>query len=316
MSNMGKYVVYNQLKPLSVTHNRGFHCEPRYVRLTHVTFQMGEPSTSVAPPESPRESDTYLNAGTLYVSNIPYDEREQEISDLFAKYGEVLKIIMQMRRDRFNGTAFVVMKSKEDAENAVKELNGTIHRDNKIIVEWSKKPYNPDYQHGRPRYDYDRPPRDSYRRDDRRDRRPPPPPMYDGRRRDSDDYDRDRPRYSRYNDRDREDRYDRDREDRYDRDRRSYDHDHERSRYGDSDYDSYRRRRYDDDRDSRRYEDDDRRYRSERRERHYDDHDRDRGYSRYNHYEDRNASPPPRYWGHDSESRYNDDEKWRRDERY
>lgn len=229
---------------------------------------MGEPTSSApAPGEASRQPD-WDRAATLYVANLPYEERESEISELFAKYGEVLHVSPQTRRDRsnsFNGTAFVVMQNKDEAEVAVRELHDSVYKNNKIRVEWGRTNYNPEYSRSRSTYRSPYPPSRSSG---------PPPPMYPERRRDWDDDRYSRSRYSgpRYRD---DDRYDR----RYDDDSRR-DSRRERSppRYEDSDHESRyveRRRRYDDyDRD-RSYEHDSRRY-SDRRESRYDDSDRPR----------------------------------------
>ena len=62
----------------------------------------------------------------LYVGNLPHSFTEQELTDLFATYGEVIsaKIILDRDTNRSRGFAFVEMGSKDDAEKAIEELNG------------------------------------------------------------------------------------------------------------------------------------------------------------------------------------------------
>ena len=61
----------------------------------------------------------------LYVGNLPFDTDEEQIRELFAKYGEVRSVDMINDRDtgRFRGFCFVAMDNSE-ADAAINALNG------------------------------------------------------------------------------------------------------------------------------------------------------------------------------------------------
>jgi len=63
----------------------------------------------------------------LYVGNLPFSADEEQIRDLFAqgnrKVTEV-KLITDRDTGRARGFGFVEMGSQEDADSAVRELNG------------------------------------------------------------------------------------------------------------------------------------------------------------------------------------------------
>lgn len=61
----------------------------------------------------------------LYVGNISFQTREDDLRDLFSQYGEVVsvKIITDRATGKSKGFAFVEMANSEDAQNAMRELN-------------------------------------------------------------------------------------------------------------------------------------------------------------------------------------------------
>jgi cold-inducible RNA-binding protein len=62
----------------------------------------------------------------LFVSNLEfYKVSETELRDAFEKYGEVRDVRVIRRDERSRGFAFIVMATHEDADRAMKELNGT-----------------------------------------------------------------------------------------------------------------------------------------------------------------------------------------------
>lgn len=63
---------------------------------------------------------------TLYVGNIPFNLREEELQGVFAQYGEVssVKIIKDKFTGKSKGFAFVEMSSSEAGNNAVSQVNG------------------------------------------------------------------------------------------------------------------------------------------------------------------------------------------------
>lgn len=63
----------------------------------------------------------------LYVGNISYQTSEEELSDVFASYGEVasVKIIKDFETGRSKGFAFVEMNSEDDAQKCISNLDGS-----------------------------------------------------------------------------------------------------------------------------------------------------------------------------------------------
>ena len=62
----------------------------------------------------------------IYVSNLSFHTSEEDLKDLFSKYGNVTsaKIIMDRTTNRSRGFAFVEMPSEEEGSAAIKGLNG------------------------------------------------------------------------------------------------------------------------------------------------------------------------------------------------
>lgn len=62
----------------------------------------------------------------LYVGNLAYQVKEEELTDLFSAFGEVLsaKIIIDKMTGRAKGFAFVEMGSAEMAQAAIDGLDG------------------------------------------------------------------------------------------------------------------------------------------------------------------------------------------------
>jgi RNA recognition motif-containing protein len=62
----------------------------------------------------------------MYVGNIPYDATEDDLRNLFSKYGEIesLKIIQDKYTGRSRGFGFIEMTQEKDAIDAIDKLNG------------------------------------------------------------------------------------------------------------------------------------------------------------------------------------------------
>lgn len=62
----------------------------------------------------------------LYVSNLGYGFRDEELTQLFAAYGQVssAKIIKDRSTGKSKGFAFVEMPDNAEAEKAMQELDG------------------------------------------------------------------------------------------------------------------------------------------------------------------------------------------------
>jgi cold-inducible RNA-binding protein len=63
---------------------------------------------------------------TLYVGNISYSMKEEELKNAFGQYGEVVsvKIIIDKRTGKSKGYGFVEMGSDADADAALSNMNG------------------------------------------------------------------------------------------------------------------------------------------------------------------------------------------------
>ncbi|MAE70801.1 MAG: RNA-binding protein [Gemmatimonadetes bacterium] len=62
----------------------------------------------------------------IYVGNLPYNMRDEDLRDLFEEHGEVMsaKVIIDRETDRSKGFGFVEMNSEDDGKNAIKALDG------------------------------------------------------------------------------------------------------------------------------------------------------------------------------------------------
>jgi len=62
----------------------------------------------------------------LFIGNISYQASENDLFDLFLKYGKVedAKIILDRESGRSRGFGFVTMATEEDAEAAIAALDG------------------------------------------------------------------------------------------------------------------------------------------------------------------------------------------------
>ena len=83
---------------------------------------------------------------TLYVGNIPYVVKEEELKEIFQEFGTVtsLKIISDKYSGRSKGFGFIEMENEEQEDLAVNELNRKETHDRNLVVAkaHSKKGYN------------------------------------------------------------------------------------------------------------------------------------------------------------------------------
>jgi len=63
----------------------------------------------------------------IYAGNLPYQMTENELREAFAGFGEVaaVKIIIDRDTGRSKGFGFVTMPVKEEADEAIKALDGS-----------------------------------------------------------------------------------------------------------------------------------------------------------------------------------------------
>lgn len=101
-------------------------------------------------------------AKKLYVGNLTYNTTSAQVQDLFAAIGKVATC--SLITDKYSGTskgfAFVEMETEEDAQKAIKELNGK-DVDGRAIVVNEARPQEK-------RDNYGSGGRDNYRKDNNR----------------------------------------------------------------------------------------------------------------------------------------------------
>ena len=71
------------------------------------------------------------------MGNLSFYTTEEQLHDAFSRAGDVLRIVMGLDKHRKTpcGFAFVVYYTRQDAEDAVKYLNGTVLDDRAIRVD-------------------------------------------------------------------------------------------------------------------------------------------------------------------------------------
>ncbi|XP_062587641.1 nuclear cap-binding protein subunit 2-like, partial [Saccostrea cucullata] len=79
-----------------------------------------------------------LTSSTLYVGNLSYYTTEEQIHELFGKCGDIKRIIMGLDKVKKTpcGFCFVEYYTREDAENAMRYINGTRLDDRIIRTDW------------------------------------------------------------------------------------------------------------------------------------------------------------------------------------
>ena len=72
----------------------------------------------------------------IFVANIPFKSRKNDLEDLFKQYGTVTRayIIYDKVRRRSKGYGFVEMPNEEEAKEAMEKLNGFELNDKKLVV--------------------------------------------------------------------------------------------------------------------------------------------------------------------------------------
>jgi cold-inducible RNA-binding protein len=76
----------------------------------------------------------------LYVGGLSYSVTDAQLSELFQSHGTVesAKVITDRDTDRSRGFGFVEMSTQQEAEQAIKALNGTEHEGRSLTVNESK----------------------------------------------------------------------------------------------------------------------------------------------------------------------------------
>ncbi|PQP97975.1 putative 20 kD nuclear cap binding protein [Prunus yedoensis var. nudiflora] len=90
-------------------------------------------------PGSQEEFEQALLASTtVYIGNMSFYTTEEQVYELFSRAGEIKKIIMGLDKNTKTpcGFCFVLYYSREDTEDAVKYISGTILDDRPIRVDF------------------------------------------------------------------------------------------------------------------------------------------------------------------------------------
>ncbi|KAK3404744.1 hypothetical protein EUGRSUZ_K01050 [Eucalyptus grandis] len=79
-----------------------------------------------------------LSSTTVYIGNMSFYTTEEQVYELFSRAGELKKIIMGLDKNSKTpcGFCFVLYYSREDTEDAVKYISGTILDDRPIRVDF------------------------------------------------------------------------------------------------------------------------------------------------------------------------------------
>lgn len=72
----------------------------------------------------------------LYVGNLPYSMRDDDLQQHFASFGEVVSSKVMLDRDtgRSKGFGFVEMGSREEAQGAIRGMNGQSFDGRALVV--------------------------------------------------------------------------------------------------------------------------------------------------------------------------------------
>ncbi len=76
----------------------------------------------------------------IYVGNLSYEVNENDLVEVFESFGTVnsSRIIMDKYNGRSKGFGFVTMDNQEEANLAIKELNGTVYENRDMVVNEAK----------------------------------------------------------------------------------------------------------------------------------------------------------------------------------
>jgi RNA recognition motif-containing protein len=80
-------------------------------------------------------------AKNIYVGNLSYGTREEQLSELFANHGEVasVKIILDRETGKSKGFGFVEMKSDDSVDAAIAALDGAEFLGRKLRVNMAQE---------------------------------------------------------------------------------------------------------------------------------------------------------------------------------
>ncbi|MDD4933482.1 MAG: RNA-binding protein [Methylacidiphilaceae bacterium] len=76
----------------------------------------------------------------LYVGNLPFSHREEDVRALFSQYGKVTEVnlIIDRMTGQSRGFAFVTMENPEESKEAIDKLHGTKVEGRSLVVNEAK----------------------------------------------------------------------------------------------------------------------------------------------------------------------------------
>lgn len=94
-----------------------------------------------------RPSSASIKGSNVYVSGLPRSMKQEDFECLFSPYGRIINSVLltnYMKDDAVKGVGLIRLEKKEEAERAIKELNGTVlpGSTDPIMVRFAKQPAN------------------------------------------------------------------------------------------------------------------------------------------------------------------------------
>jgi RNA recognition motif-containing protein len=76
----------------------------------------------------------------IYVGNLSYEVSENDLTEVFEEYGAVSssRVITDKYNGRSKGFGFVTMENNDEANRAIKELNGAVYEQRDMVVNEAK----------------------------------------------------------------------------------------------------------------------------------------------------------------------------------
>ena len=76
----------------------------------------------------------------IYVGNLSYEVDENDLTEVFESYGTVnsSRVITDKYSGRSKGFGFVTMENQDEANLAIKELNGAVYEQRDMVVNEAK----------------------------------------------------------------------------------------------------------------------------------------------------------------------------------
>jgi RNA recognition motif-containing protein len=76
----------------------------------------------------------------IYVGNLNYEVNENDLTEVFEEYGTVnsSKVITDKYSGRSKGFGFVTMENHDEANHAIRELNGAVYEHRDMVVNEAK----------------------------------------------------------------------------------------------------------------------------------------------------------------------------------